>query len=177
MVLGIAQIATAQNQPSVYTVVWCQDGGPVDGGFLVYDGGVCADGGLSCQACSNTCPADGGWLDGGWTCASINPSILLDAGGTMTSQPWPTPTQQNITVVCTINQANYTSAYPLCTLQGTNSGDPWQTISGANVTYSAVAGAAADGGLNELNWGFGYARWSCVANADGGLLACIVGNK
>jgi hypothetical protein len=35
-----------------------------DGGFLTYDGGVCADGGTGndCNFCQGSCSADGGWL-------------------------------------------------------------------------------------------------------------------
>jgi len=170
--VSVWAVAFAQSTPSVYTVQWCngRDAGWVDGG--AFDGGVCADGGTSCQACSGTCLT---YADGGTACG-MDPFLNVDSGLPQ-SFPWPTPTQTNVTPIGQVFNGSSESANLSCQLQGSNTGtDPWVSF-GTAFTLTALHGANADGGADYSGFGYPFARELCTGNSDGGTLVITVGNK
>lgn len=80
-----------------------------DGGILINDGGVCADGGLNCPTCGTTCLLDAGIQteDGGFfSTGALNLTVQLE--GSIDQQNWfvyPN-TSQNFTAASTYDGGN-----------------------------------------------------------------------
>ena len=161
------------------------DGGWIDGGpfldsgiFLEIDGGVCADGGTSCQACSGTCnidggpqytvPQDGGFAYGGASSPALTSDFI--PGG-----------NETVKITCQVlSSAARVSSNVTAQLIG--SCDPAPRVDGGTwVAYASTSTTVAvdGGGTTTIGWALGaYSVFPATAiqetvnDSDGGYLCC-----
>ena len=164
------------------------DGGWIDGGE--FDGGVCADGGTSCNSCGGSCAA---WADGGF--ASLGDgghNILCVDGGPQTIGPiyfWNgdvgslTPASDPIDVgnslhnaiSCPLLCSAPTSAQVSAVLRGANADLAWSWIPSSSTSAVCVDGGLGDAGLFwDVESSFEFLDILILSNGpgDGGALPC-----
>jgi hypothetical protein len=143
------------------------DGGfqPYDAGIQIIDGGVCADGGLSCQACSGSCAVDAGILDpadGGWLSASVK-----------LSSDW-IPAQNNtgLAMTCNLLTGSMASGNVVIALQGSTDQQIAVPLDAGAYTLAAIdAGVATSWNVPQVY--YPYLRVQTTTNtSDGGNLSC-----
>lgn len=127
------------------------DGGTFvfDAGIYDIDGGVCADGGTSCQACSGTCNIDAGWT----TDAGVNDAGPVDGG-------WVAGASQSFT--SDPITANFLASCECYTLAGSGVAFPYDV--NINTILQLI-------GTPEWSPNVDGGHWFAYAGADGGLVA------
>ena len=158
------------------------DGGPLQGwdaGISDTDGGVCADGGLSCQACSGTCNIDAGivWYpDGG---PPTDGGFAYGGASSFTGYSDAVPSNVSFVAGCYIvNGQPQVNASVTLSVLGTMDKSPggsvlWTAYNGSSSACNAIDGGtctyvATEGTPVIMPW----SAINVVASADGGYLCC-----